>query len=120
VLLDFWRHGVRRAEQSSQYRARIHQYHSDGFEILGISLDQANAKKISRLYGEQGMTWPEVYDAVTGCRNREALRSPGDSARALDRRRHGKSSPWRKFARRRTGTGHREALASKKKTVGAN
>jgi len=40
-----------------------HEYHPEGIEILGISLDQANsAEKVKTVTAEQGMTWPQVYD----------------------------------------------------------
>jgi thiol-disulfide isomerase/thioredoxin len=38
-------------------------YHARGFDILGISLDQANsAGKVKAFEKQYGMTWPQVYD----------------------------------------------------------
>lgn len=38
-------------------------YHNKGFDILGISLDQANQLRTLTSYLQQfGMPWPEVYD----------------------------------------------------------
>ena len=64
VLVDFW------ATFSQDYRAEApgivqvySQYHADGFEILGISLDKSGAKQmIAEYLQEMGMTWPQVYD----------------------------------------------------------
>ena len=39
------------------------QYHPQGIEILGISLDQPNAvPQIKKVTTENGMSWPQVYD----------------------------------------------------------
>lgn len=38
-------------------------HHAQGFEILGISLDQPNSgEKVTKVTGEKGMTWEQVYD----------------------------------------------------------
>src|SRR6266700_658953 len=43
--------------------AAYQQYHPQGLEILGISLDQANAAaKLAAFTKENNMPWPQVYD----------------------------------------------------------
>ncbi len=64
VLLDFW------ATWNMAYRDEVtgivqvyNQYHPEGFDILGISLDKPGAKQMLAEFTQQaGMMWPEVYD----------------------------------------------------------
>src|SRR5262249_42072292 len=43
--------------------AAYNKYHSRGFEVLGITLDQANqTDKVKSFTKEKNMTWPQVYD----------------------------------------------------------
>jgi thiol-disulfide isomerase/thioredoxin len=38
-------------------------YHSQGFEVLGVSLDRANsAAKLASFTRENNMAWPQIYD----------------------------------------------------------
>ena len=64
VLLDFWATwcGPCMGEVPGLVKT-YNEYHSKGFDILGISLDQPNAQnKVTQVTGEKGMTWPQVYD----------------------------------------------------------
>ena len=64
VLLDFWATWCPPCREEVPETVRVFtEYHPNGFDILGISLDKSGAKQVLADYTQMmGMTWPEVYD----------------------------------------------------------
>ena len=64
VLLDFWALSDQNSATDAAGLVNLYtQYHKNGFEIVGVSLDRAKQKQnIQDFCQQSGMVWPEIYD----------------------------------------------------------
>ena len=68
VLLDFWATWCGPCVgELPNVTAAYQKYHGSGFEIIGISLDKANATDKLRAFTQShGMPWRQIYDGKSG------------------------------------------------------
>jgi thiol-disulfide isomerase/thioredoxin len=75
VLVDFWATWSQPwHEQLPELRATFDQFHEQGFEIVGVNLDESK-DEVYRYLQQRGLPWPVVVDeTVGGLANPNAIR----------------------------------------------
>ena len=64
VLIDFWATWCRPCvAEVPNVKDTYDKYHAQGFEVVGISLDQEK-DKLTRFVGEHKMEWPQFFDGL--------------------------------------------------------
>jgi len=62
VLIDFWASWCAPyADAAPDIVAAYKKYHDQGFEIIGISLDE-DKEQMQTFMQQKGMTWPQYFD----------------------------------------------------------
>jgi thiol-disulfide isomerase/thioredoxin len=64
VLLDFWATWCPPCrDEVPDVVAAYNKYHDQGFEVVGVSLDQ-DQNTLLQFTANNGMTWPQYYDGL--------------------------------------------------------
>ncbi len=66
ILLDFWATWCKPClDEMPNVKELYEEYHDDGFEIIGVSLDRSKENLVSYV-DENGIGWPQIYDGQGG------------------------------------------------------